>query len=307
MIKYLIHSELDKQKWDDCIARSCNTLVYAYSWYLDVVNPSWEALVEDDYKAVMPLTWRKKMGVRYLFQPAFTQKMGVFSPDGVSAARLDSFIAKAKSLFSFAEINLNADNTLPALPRHANYELNLDADYSQIVANYHDNTRRNLSKAQKNGLVVRDDVDINKVIELFDTDRRLLLPSFDTSSYEVLRALSSVALGKGKAFVKGVYETGGNLVSAALFVSDGHTLTFLFSGNSAEGKRLQAMTFLVDSVIKNFCKKYGKLDFEGSDDEGLARFYRGFGAELYEYNSFRFNNMPWFSNFVLNLWKKLKR
>jgi lipid II:glycine glycyltransferase (peptidoglycan interpeptide bridge formation enzyme) len=306
MIKHLRHSELDKQKWDDCIARSHNTLVYAYSWYLDVVNPGWEALVEDDYLCVMPLTWRKKMGVRYLFQPSFTQKLGVFSPDEVSEDKLKSFIAKAKTLFSFAEINLKADNTLPDMPRHANYELNLDADYSQIVSSYHENTRRNLSKAQKNGLVVRDDVDINKVIELFDTDRRRLLPSFDVKSYETLRALSSVALDRGNAFIKGVSDAGGEIISAALFVHDGHTLTFLFSGNSIEGKQFQAMTFLVDSVIKDHCERYDSLDFEGSDDEGLARFYRGFGAELHEYGSLRFNNLPWFPNMVLSLWKKMK-
>ena len=32
----------------------------------------WDALVLDDYAAVMPLTWRRKYGTRYLYQPAFT-------------------------------------------------------------------------------------------------------------------------------------------------------------------------------------------------------------------------------------------
>ena len=81
MIRYLRHNEIDREKWDACIAASENGLVYAYSWYLDVVHPEWEALVMDDYAAVMPLTGGRKFGVEYLFQPFFVQQLGAFSPD----------------------------------------------------------------------------------------------------------------------------------------------------------------------------------------------------------------------------------
>ena len=83
MIRYLTHNQIDKQRWDDCIEKSPDGIVYAWSWYLDVVHPSWEALVEDDYEAVMPLTGNKKFGVNYLFQPFFTQKFGTFERKNV--------------------------------------------------------------------------------------------------------------------------------------------------------------------------------------------------------------------------------
>ncbi len=59
MINYLKHDQIDQQRWDDCIAHAPNGLVYAWSWYLDIVHPGWEALVEivdDKYLSVMPLT-----------------------------------------------------------------------------------------------------------------------------------------------------------------------------------------------------------------------------------------------------------
>ena len=34
-IQYLVHKDIDKQKWDDCITRSANGLIYGYSFYLD--------------------------------------------------------------------------------------------------------------------------------------------------------------------------------------------------------------------------------------------------------------------------------
>ena len=55
MICYLTHNQIDKQRWDECIAQSPDGLIYCWSWYLDVVHPGWEALVEDDYENVMPL------------------------------------------------------------------------------------------------------------------------------------------------------------------------------------------------------------------------------------------------------------
>ena len=61
MIQYLEHNQIDKKKWDDTIEEFGN--IYAYSWYLDVVHHQCEALVEDDYVSLMPLTGGKKFGV----------------------------------------------------------------------------------------------------------------------------------------------------------------------------------------------------------------------------------------------------
>ncbi len=79
MIRHLPHSSIDKQKWDACISDSRNRIPYALSWWLDAVCPGWDALVQDDYLAVMPLTHGHKFGIDYLYQPYFTQQLGIFS------------------------------------------------------------------------------------------------------------------------------------------------------------------------------------------------------------------------------------
>lgn len=38
---------------------------------------NWDALVLNDYEAVMPLTWNKKYGICYLYQPPFTACLGI--------------------------------------------------------------------------------------------------------------------------------------------------------------------------------------------------------------------------------------
>ena len=81
VIKYFQHSEIDKAKWDAYIEKSSNVMLYAYSWYLDIVSPNWVALIKGDYKVVFPLPAKKKLGVSYISQPLFTQQLGLFSYD----------------------------------------------------------------------------------------------------------------------------------------------------------------------------------------------------------------------------------
>jgi hypothetical protein len=98
MISYLTNNQIDKNRWDECIGQAVNGLVYAWSWYLDIVHPGWEALVEiecDKYLSVMPITSKRKMLVNYVCQPFFVQQLGVFSvrpiTEEVTAAFLKPF------------------------------------------------------------------------------------------------------------------------------------------------------------------------------------------------------------------------
>jgi len=70
-LSYLPYKQIDKVKWDACIRHSMNRLIYAESVYLDHMAVNWDAIVLNDYEAVMPLPWKKKLGIRYLYQPSF--------------------------------------------------------------------------------------------------------------------------------------------------------------------------------------------------------------------------------------------
>ena len=64
-IRYLSQAQIDKKKWDECIDRADNGLIYPYSFYLDALSKNWDALVLNDYEAIMPLTWNKKYSVQW--------------------------------------------------------------------------------------------------------------------------------------------------------------------------------------------------------------------------------------------------
>ena len=60
---YIKRKELNVSKYDACIENSVQEKIFGFSWYLDIVADQWDVLVLDDYKAVMPIPWRKKIGV----------------------------------------------------------------------------------------------------------------------------------------------------------------------------------------------------------------------------------------------------
>ena len=309
MIQYLEHKDIDKKKWDATIEECGN--IYAYSWYLDIVHPGWEALVEEDYQSVMPLTGGKKFGVNYLYQPYFVQKLGVFSKSPITPEITQAFLNAIPSKYRFAEIRLNEGSTLndniQRVEYHRNVLLDLNQDYEGIRANYHQNTKRNLTKAEGNNLQLVNTVIPYHVVALFTDNRGALLDKWGDAEYARLTTLAKVAVSKKHAFILGVTEKGvGQLICAAIFMKTQDRITFLFSGLTEEGKQRQAMTYLLDQVIRQYANQPITFDFEGSDDDNLARFYLGFGGKEVKYPSYTFNRLSPLGKSLLKIWKRKK-
>ena len=308
MIQYLQHNQIDKKKWDATITECGN--IYAYSWYLDIVHPNWEALVEDDYQSIMPLTGGKKFGVNYLYQPYFVQQLGVFSKSTMTAETTAAFLKAIPAKYRFAEIRLNEGNVFEGfqdVEYHRNVLLNLHQEYDAIHANYHTNTKRNLTKAEGHNLQLVTSVIPYHVVALFRDNRGALLNKWGDAEYGVLTHLAQVAQQQDAAFMLGVSEKGiGQLICAAIFMKTNKRITFLFSGLTEEGKQRQAMTYLLDQVIQKYANQPIIFDFEGSDDDNLARFYLGFGGEETKYPSYYFNHLSPIGKALLKVWKKQK-
>ena len=300
MISYLTHDSIDKTRWDECIARAKNGNVYAWSWYLDIVHPEWEALVEvvdDNYLTVMPITRKRKCFVNYLCQPFFAQQLGVFSVEPLIQTKVLEFLRAIPAKYRLVEIRLNEgnplDDTCKGIAFHRNHLLDLNNKYESLFSNYHENILRNLKKSLKCNLRFEKDGSIQKVINLFRADRGASIAHWGDAEYERLALLSDRAISSSNAFVCTIKKTDNeDVICGALFMKSHQRITFLFSGNSAAGKETHAMCFLIDQVIREFAGQPLIFDFEGSDDDNLARFYQGFGSVPVTYPAFnyRFRN-----------------
>src|SRR5215469_3711743 len=167
-IQYLNHREIERSKWDKCIDEASNGLIYGYSFYLDHIAKHWDALVINDYETVMPLTWNKKFGIYYLYQPAFAANLGVFGKD-LTKEIVNEFIQCVPEKFKLIEISLNTGNTIPSLTNFiscANYALSLNNNYENIYRGYRENHQRNIQKALQSGCWVKKNIPVEEVIAL---------------------------------------------------------------------------------------------------------------------------------------------
>ena len=114
MPKYVQNRDIDRKKWDECIARSCFETIYPYSWYLDLTASNWDGLIDGDYESVFPVTWNLKYGLHYVFQPLLTQQLGLFMKDVPGAQQTSEFLNAIPQRFKHVEINQNASNKFSA-------------------------------------------------------------------------------------------------------------------------------------------------------------------------------------------------
>ena len=295
-IIHLKHSQIDKAKWDDCIDHSLNRMVYAQSWYLDIVCAGWEALVAADYEAVMPLTYGNKYGIKYLYQPFFTQQLGIFSRKGSDQKMVEEFLISIPAEFRFIEIALNKGNNcqLPEfqIGNNVNYELNLDKPYSEIANGYSSNTNRNLKKANQSMISIIQDVSTGKLIQLFRNNMGKGIKNLKTGHYELLKQIMDKSLLERNAEIFGVNSVGGELCAGAFFLKSFDSYIFLFSATNEESKENGAMFMIIDQFIRKHAGERSILDFEGSNIISLARFYKSFGAEELNYIRIKKNNLP---------------
>jgi len=295
VIKYLKHDEIDTEKWDKCISNSVNGLLYASSWFLDLVNDKWEGLVLNDYEAVMPLTPGRKMGIDYLYQPRFTQQLGVFSKLHLTEKTVMEFLKSIPEKFKFIEINLNTHNKIHVSDSHfqpmKTHELDLIKDYDQIFKSYSTNLKRNLKKAEKSSLQIVENIKPEGIITIFRESRGKLYSHLSDQDYDLLRRMIYVMIYKRIAKVVGVFDEMNTLCAGAFFVYSGRKIIFFFSAANHHAKSSGAMPFLIDDFIKNNAGKHFTFDFEGSNNPNLARFYKSFGAGEVHYPQYKVSRL----------------
>lgn len=291
-LTYILHKNINYSKWDNCVENAGNSRVYAMSWHLDRTAEVWDALVLGDYHYVMPLPVRKKWGIKYLYQPLFSQQLGIFPSPPDEVAKL--FYTKTVSLFRFSDVQINAQNQ--PLSMHSlefifrkNYLLKLEESYPQISACYSKNTKRNIGKSAKNKLHYVAGLQIEDYLNFKQNN---LLGNISNKGFIQLKSIIAYGQYKGIGEISGVYNADNKLCAAVYFCRWKDRFIYFNAASNQQGKDTGAMFFLVDQFIKNAAGTGMILDFEGSMISGVARFFAGFGAEPEIYHQLKINRLP---------------
>lgn len=285
-IKLLTNQQIDKNRWDKTMESSQNGIVYGYSWFLDSVFPNWTALVSEDYTYIFPITSNRKFGLSYWYSPIYTMQLGIFSSNELSDEVLKFFYASLpNSIISYdfsvhAKIQQIPDGFSSTI-KTCQY-IDLTASYVDLKKDYTTNLIRNLKKANKANLRIKESLDTESVVTFFRTYLGDNLGNVKQKDYEILYNLIQHALRvkKGKIFQVYLEE---ELVASCFFSYTNNRIIYHKGGVNTNGKKLGAMHFLIDYILQKNAQTNCVFDFGGSSIPTVKQFNRNFSKTEYTY------------------------
>jgi hypothetical protein len=290
-IQVLTRNELDNESWDKAVSNSKTPLVYAFSWYLDAAATQWIALVLNDYEAVMPLVLNKKWGITYAYMPFACQQLGIFSRDAANYQKTAAFLNAIPSNIKRIDYSFNSFcNTIESAKPMSNYELDLHKSYAEISKNYNQNCKRKLAKAAKANLQLIQSTNFVKVLQAFKNEKGKSL-QLKAAFYTELEKVFTEATKRDALLVYEVLQHN-NFIAGIVCISYFNRIIILCTANTAEGRAENALTLAIDYLIQRFANTEKILDFEGSNNASLAKFYNSFGSVEKKYFHLRINKLP---------------
>jgi len=297
MIKRVKYHEIDFEKYNNCIENSVQKKFYAERIFLDIsTDKNWELLIYNDYEAVMPIPFVKKMGVKIVHNPKLCQQLGVFSNiDSVEINnRFYNYFFKNYIIryYTFNDINSFSN----PLKKRSNFLIFPDK-YETVRQKYSPKRKRKLRLDQE----VLDNSEIKKNFDIdsIKTFIRSTGLGADEKDLEKFVDLMIKFFLNNKLDFYGFFYHQKLINMIAVYKSD-YSLALLGTYNDREFVKLSGSSYLIDKVIsENIETKI--FDFEGSEIPAVEEFFRGFRPELKPYPCLQVNK----KDLILRIIKKL--
>ena len=295
--------------------QNCDEIpIFSQYWWLDSVrgDHEWDVLVyemNNNIVASMPYYTKKKLGLKLLIQPKFTQKLGPFimSKYQNEYLKILEYFLDNMPIFNFYSQNWNSNliNWLPFYWRgysqttsYSSVIENLD-DHNLIVNNFKQNRKQDFRKAQREKFFTVFDIDplifYNEHVKNLKINNNKIFYNFD-----IFKKLHDNCVSRSQGTIAGTKDKYGNFHSLAFIVWDKNygylnqlTTNQLKIKNGSSSLLIKDILFYLRGKTKNF-------DFEGSMDHGIYNFYRSFGSKSEQLMNIKKSN-PSFLNKLIEI------
>jgi hypothetical protein len=295
MIVYLKNSEIDRDQWDSCIKASRYNKPYAYSWYLDIMAPGWEALIDDDYDSVFPIPARKRFGIKYIATPIFLQQLGAFSPDKSSENAINEFLDYMPKFYRLVDLCVGQKVARKefTLTERSNFELDLSIPYEKLWNNFYPECRRNIEKSSKRKIELVNDISPGELIDLFIAIKEKIIKGIKPRDFQHLNNLMDYCLKTKKGRIIGVRAPRNKIVFGQFIIEIPGHVNLFFGVNTQESRERRVNYFVINEIIREKATGHVILDFAGSSIPSVASFMASFGSINNPYYRIYRNTLPW--------------
>ena len=295
MIVYHKNGELDRDQWDNCIKNSAIVKPYAYSWYLDIMAPGWEALVDDDYDSVFPVPSYVRFGVQYAATPAFLQQLGVYSPDKPASDVIVEFLDFMPEIYRLTDLCVGQKVVYPGYKviEKPNFELSLSSKYERLMEKFTPEYRKYILSGNKKRYELTENISPEELADLCINNKKLNLRGIKPKDYERVIDLMHYCLSNNKGKIIGIRATRKRVVYGLFLVQIPGSLTILMEANTAVSIEKHIGYFVLNEIIKENASTATILDFASTSDKSAILNGASFGAINVPYYRIYRNRLFW--------------
>jgi hypothetical protein len=268
--------------YDKCISTSPNGLVYALSWYLDIVCPAWEILSTEDQTSVMPLPVSRSFGRKVLKQPEFAWQLGVFSTRIPSPEVIRHFIRSIPTGYRFRRLCLNKFNVVDTnRARFQNTaELDLIRPYRQIRSRYGPSLKKSLENAASGALSYVNNITVHEMLMFAYKLDRFNRHRLNPQEISILRLIATNAVRYRSGQIWASYDQHNNLIATVLFLVFRGRASMLHAAASSEGLASGGIEYLIDRFIEANAEENLVLCVDNPSNRKLMDILQGYGSGI---------------------------
>ncbi len=295
----LLKEDKDLELWDQLLLTSPHSTMFHQSWWLKKTKYNFSILAVLDRKkgrliAGIPLPSYAKFGFRLIRNPPLTPYLGpVFDIENeknisqkttimrktgellaTSMAQFDSFHERIGTNcadmqgFLWAGFRVEGHYTY-IFPSHLTSE--------DILAQMHSKHRRELTKAERKGMIVEKSQDIDSFLEInaMTYERQKTTASYGN---DLVRSLWSVAKSRKQADLYMAKTENGAWTDGVLCFKDNKRAYLVLAAGNPEYRGSGGGNLVLWKAIEDVIGAGLMFDFEGSAIRGVEKYYRRWGA-----------------------------
>ena len=268
--------------YDKCIGNSPNGLIYALSWYQNIVCPDWEILCTEDHSTVMPLPVSRSLGRKILRQPEFSWQLGVFSTRVPSPELIQHFLRSIPEGYRLRKLCLSKFNILPsARTRFQNStELDLIRPYNKIRSTFGPFMQKRLAIADDHSISFVKNVSINDWLMFAYRLDRFNRHRLKPREISLLRLIVSNAIRFRSGQVGAAYDSRNNLCATVMFLEFKGRASILHAAASNEGLASGGIEYIIDRYIAANAEENLVLCVDNPSDGKLMEILKNCGSGI---------------------------
>lgn len=275
MIEFIKYSEIDFQKYEECLLRSDFQNFTSQKKVLDFLCKDWSLVIYNDYEFCAPISLHRKLIFQFALNPLFCQQLGIYG-SGLTATISDLFLDFILKNIRLKYYSFNYLNHFSQKLNTRNNFVIPSQDYFQLKKKFFKGRKSTLKKTENLAFaeVQLDENHLNFIKKnIKGLDKKKDIKKF----FDYLIFLKS----NNYLISYAVYNES-KIISLALIIKYKNQYNLLGLFNLESEKRRNGSSFIIDQILQVAIGKFN-FNFMGGNISGIGLFFKSFGAETQTY------------------------